>query len=156
MSVRKKSGNLFNVPRICMRVLQTVVSLTQILLSSHTFYLYMRLSRTEIKKEICIRFSCFMKKRGSALPQKTFCNGSSLWVRLKTFWTSWMWAAHILRVNGIWNALIKPNNSSRIICKWVKLATEVDGDRKAPFSIDTTLRWRRGRYPISWIASLYL
>ena len=37
----------------------------------------------------------------------------------------------------------------------VKLATIVEGDPKAPFSIATTSRCRGGRYSIPWIASLY-
>ena len=39
-------------------------------------------------------------------------------------------------------------------CK-VKLATIVEGDPKAPFSIATTPRCRGGRYSIPWIAPLY-
>ena len=42
------------------------------------------------------------------------------------------------------------------ICKSkVKLATIVEGDPKAPFSIATTPRCRGGRYSIPWIAPLY-
>ena len=37
----------------------------------------------------------------------------------------------------------------------VKLATIVEDDPKAPFSLATTLGWRRGRYSIPWIAPLY-
>ena len=36
-----------------------------------------------------------------------------------------------------------------------KLATLVEGDPKAPFSIATTLRCREGRNSIPWIAQLY-
>ena len=36
----------------------------------------------------------------------------------------------------------------------VKLATIVEGDLKAPFSIATTPRYRGGRYSISYIALL--
>ena len=39
--------------------------------------------------------------------------------------------------------------------KKVKLATIVEGDPKAPFSIVTTPRCRGGRYSIPWIAPLY-
>ena len=39
--------------------------------------------------------------------------------------------------------------------KIVKLATIVEGDPKAPFSIATTPRCRGGRYSIPWIAPLY-
>ena len=39
--------------------------------------------------------------------------------------------------------------------KYVKLATLVEGDRKAPFSIATTPKCRGGRYSIIWIAPLY-
>ena len=38
---------------------------------------------------------------------------------------------------------------------YVKLATFVKGDPKAPFSIATTLRCREGHYFIPWIAPLY-
>ena len=37
----------------------------------------------------------------------------------------------------------------------VKLATVVEDDQNAPFSIATTLRWRGGRYSFPWIAPLY-
>ena len=37
----------------------------------------------------------------------------------------------------------------------VKLATVVEGNQKAPFSIATTMRCRRGCYSFPWIASLY-
>ena len=37
----------------------------------------------------------------------------------------------------------------------VKLATLVEGDPKAPFSIATTPKYTRGRYSIPWIAQLY-
>ena len=37
----------------------------------------------------------------------------------------------------------------------VKLATIVEGDSKAHFSIATTPRCRRGRYSIPWVAPLY-
>ena len=37
-----------------------------------------------------------------------------------------------------------------------KLATVVEGDQKAPFSIATTPRCRSGRYSFPWIAPLYL
>ena len=36
-----------------------------------------------------------------------------------------------------------------------KLATVVEGDQKAHFSLPTTPRWRRGRYSFPWIAPLY-
>ena len=35
------------------------------------------------------------------------------------------------------------------------LATVVEGNRKAPFSIATTPRCREGRYSFPWIAPLY-
>ena len=38
--------------------------------------------------------------------------------------------------------------------KLVKLATLVEGDQKAPFSIATTLRYRGGRNSIPWIDPL--
>ena len=37
----------------------------------------------------------------------------------------------------------------------VKLATLVEGDLKAPFSIATTPKCRGGRYSFPWIAPLY-
>ena len=37
----------------------------------------------------------------------------------------------------------------------VKSATAVEGDPKAPFSIATTPKCRRGRYSFPWITSLY-
>ena len=39
--------------------------------------------------------------------------------------------------------------------KKVKLATIVEGDLKAPFSIATTPRCRGGSFSIPWIAPLY-
>ena len=39
--------------------------------------------------------------------------------------------------------------------KKVKLATIVENDPKAPFSIVTTPRCKEGRYAFTWIASLY-
>ena len=39
--------------------------------------------------------------------------------------------------------------------KLVKLATVVEGDQKAPFSIATTPRCRGGLYSFPWIAPLY-
>ena len=37
----------------------------------------------------------------------------------------------------------------------VKLATVVEGDQKAPFSIATAPRFRGGSYSFPWIAPLY-
>ena len=37
----------------------------------------------------------------------------------------------------------------------VKLATVVEGDQKAPFSIATTPRYNGGRYSYPWITPLY-
>ena len=37
----------------------------------------------------------------------------------------------------------------------VKLATVIEGDQKAPFSIATIQRCRGGRYSFPWIAPLY-
>ena len=37
----------------------------------------------------------------------------------------------------------------------VKLATIVEGNEKAPFSIATTPRYRGGRYSFPWTAPLY-
>ena len=41
------------------------------------------------------------------------------------------------------------------ISKKVKLATVVEGDQKASFSIATTPRCRGGHYSFPWIALLY-
>ena len=45
----------------------------------------------------------------------------------------------------------RPTSSSS-----VKLATLVEGNPKAPFSIATTPKCRGGCYSLSWIAPLYL
>ena len=42
-----------------------------------------------------------------------------------------------------------------IVKSKLKLATVVEGDQKAPFSIATTPRRRGGRYSFPWIAPLY-
>ena len=47
----------------------------------------------------------------------------------------------------------KPKMILKIIS--LKLATLVDGDPKAPFSIATTPRCREGSYSIPWISPLY-
>ena len=48
------------------------------------------------------------------------------------------------------NAIPKPIGLSE-----VKLATVVEGDQKASFSIATTSRWRREHKSFPWIAPLY-
>ena len=40
--------------------------------------------------------------------------------------------------------------------KKIKLATVVEGDQKAPFTIATTLRFRRGRYFFPWMLNFTL
>ena len=52
--------------------------------------------------------------------------------------------------NFIWDCFL----SIEFISK-VKLATIVEGDPKAPFSIYTTPRCRGGRFSIPWIAPIY-
>ena len=47
------------------------------------------------------------------------------------------------------------NISIKPVVSKVKLATIVEGDQKAPFSIATTPRCRGGRYSSPWIAPLY-
>ena len=54
------------------------------------------------------------------------------------------------------------NNSMNILCNnnrfkttISKLATIVEGDQKAPFSIATTTMCRGGHYSFPWIAPLY-
>ena len=55
----------------------------------------------------------------------------------------------------------EPSNHPRLrsptftIVSKVKLATIVEGNPKAPFSIATTPRCRGGRYSFPWIAQLY-
>ena len=51
----------------------------------------------------------------------------------------------LLSINELWTFYVSK----------VKLATIVEGDPKAPFSIATTPRCRGGRYSIPWIAPLY-
>ena len=41
------------------------------------------------------------------------------------------------------------------VYKQVKLATLVESELKATFSIATTLKYKGGRYSIPWIAPLY-
>ena len=48
-----------------------------------------------------------------------------------------------------------PGPLANIVKKKVKLATLVEGDPKAPFSIATTQRCRGGHYSIPGIAPLY-
>ena len=48
-----------------------------------------------------------------------------------------------------------PDKYIYIVVK-VKLATLVEGDPKANFSIATTPKWRGERYLFPWIAPLYL
>ena len=48
----------------------------------------------------------------------------------------------------------KPKNFSELLYI-VKLATVVEGDQKAAFSIATTPRCRGERYSFPWIAPLY-
>ena len=54
---------------------------------------------------------------------------------------------------------IKLSNSSymcmKILLNVVKWATVINSDYKAPFSIATTPRCRRGRYTVPWIAPFY-
>ena len=54
------------------------------------------------------------------------------------------------RISRSFKARIKKVQISK-----VKLATVVEGDQKAPFSIATTLKCRGGRYSFPWIAPLY-
>ena len=46
-------------------------------------------------------------------------------------------------------------NAKSIFIHIVLLATVVEGDQKAPFSIATTQRCRGGRYSFPWVAPLY-
>ena len=55
----------------------------------------------------------------------------------------------------IQSVCIYPNPQPRTGCDISKLVTVVEGDQKAPFSIATTLRCRRGCYSFPWIAPLY-
>ena len=49
---------------------------------------------------------------------------------------------------------MKPFNCMQITSK-VKLATVIEGDQKAPFSIATTPNCKGGRYSLPWIAPPY-
>ena len=53
------------------------------------------------------------------------------------------------------NYLMTKVSDSIIRNKKVNLATVVEGDKKAPFSIATTPKCREGRYSFPWIAPLY-
>ena len=57
-----------------------------------------------------------------------------------------------------WLHFVTNNNLPTISqkVKVVKLATVVESDQKALFSIATTLKCRGGHYSFPWIASLYL
>ena len=56
-------------------------------------------------------------------------------------------------INYAWHHMI--SGSSILWLAGGELATIVEGDPKAPFSIATTPRCRGGRYSIPWIAPLY-
>ena len=45
--------------------------------------------------------------------------------------------------------------SSSFVVKEVKLATVIEGDPKAPFSLATTPTFKRGHYYFPWIVPLY-
>ena len=49
----------------------------------------------------------------------------------------------------------KADLAAKSALSFVKLATVVESDQKAPFSIATTQRCRGGRYSFPWIAPLY-
>ena len=51
---------------------------------------------------------------------------------------------------------ININQNQNRSLKKVKLATVVEGDPKATFSVATTLSYRGGRFFFLWIAPLYL
>ena len=58
----------------------------------------------------------------------------------------------------LWPGMVAPDrvlSMGQIELHCLKLATIVEGDPKAPFSIATTPRCRGGRYSIPWIAPLY-
>ena len=69
------------------------------------------------------------------------------------------YAAHsfegLLFCRGFSQHILSPANKALFIYNKVKLATLVEGDLKAPFSIPTTPRCRGGCYSIPWIASLF-
>ena len=59
------------------------------------------------------------------------------------------------RGSSLWNDFVHFDLVGSRISKVVKLATLVEGDSKALFSLATTPRCRGGHYSLSWIAALY-
>ena len=59
-------------------------------------------------------------------------------------------------VTGIFNNVLFQNSRNVIKVSKVKLASVVEGNQKAPFSIATTPGCWRGRYSFLLIAPLYL
>ena len=68
--------------------------------------------------------------------------------------TNHLFAHSYIKELSLSNGVILPTDIT-LTGKKVKLATIVEGDPKAPFSIATTPRCRGGRYSIPWIAPLY-
>ena len=58
------------------------------------------------------------------------------------------------RTNFSFSDFYRETDIFMILSKAVKLATVVEGDPKAPFSIATTPRCRGGHYSFPWIAPL--
>ena len=61
------------------------------------------------------------------------------------------------KINSIdkWFCDYKSRVDIQLLFRHSKLATVVEGDQKAPFSIATTPRCRGGCYSFPWIAPLY-
>ena len=103
--------------------------------------------------------------RGGVLP---FCRGavgvfySPSWLG-KQLELVWSYDIHIAKYKKITKLLTHSNNNNNnseipMDCgskTRVKLATVVEGDPKAPFSIATTPSCRGGHYSFPWIAPLY-
>ena len=63
---------------------------------------------------------------------------------------------HCIKCTGTNQILrIPPNPPQKSIVSKVKLATVVEDDQKAPFSIATTPKCRGGCYSFPWITPLY-
>ena len=77
---------------------------------------------------------------------------------LKSFspnlWITSPWKNSFLLSMRLYRKIIN-NGLTLYIYKLVKLATVIEGDQKAPFSIATTPRCRGRHYSFPWIAPLY-
>ena len=84
------------------------------------------------------------------------CNPSHNPMWIKASYTSNTQMFSFLAVSMIWSFSSYSINTYKLSCLRIKLlATVVEGNQMAPFSIASTLRCRRGRYSFLWIAPLY-